>query len=143
MLNGSCPAHPAGRGTGARQRPSPPAQRRHPGTPNSVAALLNQIQSNRVRLDDLRLEDAKASEPTRVNETSDTSFSEVAKNALSEVIAVQEKSKALREAYDRGEDVPLTSVVLAMQRSSLAFESTLQVRNKVLKAYEDILNMPI
>ena len=110
---------------------------------NSVAALLNQIQSNRERLDDLRLEDAKASEPTRVNETSDTSFSEVAKNALNGVIAVQEKGMALREAYDRGEDVPLTSVVFAMQRSSLAFESTLQVRNKVLKAYEDILNMPI
>ena len=59
------------------------------------------------------------------------------------VVAVQEKGMALREAYDRGEDVPLTSVVLAMQRSSLAFESTLQIRNKVLKAYEDILNMPI
>jgi flagellar hook-basal body complex protein FliE len=25
----------------------------------------------------------------------------------------------------------------------LAFEATLQVRNKVLKAYEDILNMPV
>jgi flagellar hook-basal body complex protein FliE len=33
--------------------------------------------------------------------------------------------------------------VLGMQKSSLAFEATLQVRNKVLKAYEDILNMPV
>jgi flagellar hook-basal body complex protein FliE len=49
----------------------------------------------------------------------------------------------LRDAYDRGEDVPLTDVVLAMQKSSLAFEATLQVRNKVLKAYEDVLNMPV
>jgi len=45
--------------------------------------------------------------------------------------------------YERGEDVPLTDVVLAMQKSSLAFEATLQVRNKVMKAYEDILNMPV
>mgnify|MGYP001156942700 CR=1 FL=1 len=110
---------------------------------NSVASLLSQIESNRDRLDALRLEDAKASEITKVNETSDLSFSEVAKNALNEVTSIQESSKALREAYDRGEDVPLTNVVLAMQKSSLAFESTLQVRNKVLKAYEDILNMPV
>ena len=110
---------------------------------NSVASLLSQIESNRERLDALRLEDSKANETTRVNETSDLSFSEVAKNALNEVTSIQESSKALREAYDRGEDVPLTNVVLAMQKSSLAFESTLQVRNKVLKAYEDILNMPV
>ena len=110
---------------------------------NSVASLLNQIQSNRERLDALRIEDAQANESTRVNETSDLSFSEIAKNALNEVTAVQESSMAMREAYDRGEDVPLTNVVLAMQKSSLAFESTLQVRNKVLKAYEDILNMPV
>ena len=32
---------------------------------------------------------------------------------------------------------------LGMQKASLAFEATLQVRNKVLKAYEDILNMPV
>jgi flagellar hook-basal body complex protein FliE len=37
----------------------------------------------------------------------------------------------------------MTEVVLAMQKASLNFEATLQVRNKVLKAYEDILNMPV
>ena len=46
-------------------------------------------------------------------------------------------------AYERGEEIPLTDVVLAMQKSSLAFEATLQIRNKVLKAYEDIMNMPV
>ena len=49
----------------------------------------------------------------------------------------------MSEAYERGEDVPLTDVVLNMQKSSLSFEATLQVRNKVLKAYEDIMNMPV
>ncbi len=28
-------------------------------------------------------------------------------------------------------------------KSSLAFEATLQIRNKVLKAYEDVMNMPV
>ena len=49
----------------------------------------------------------------------------------------------ISSAYERGEGVPLTDVVLSMQKSSLSFEATLQVRNKVLKAYEDILNMPV
>ena len=49
----------------------------------------------------------------------------------------------IASSYERGEGVPLTDVVLSMQKSSLSFEATLQVRNKVLKAYEDILNMPV
>ena len=53
------------------------------------------------------------------------------------------RASELRTAYDRGDNVPLTDVVLGMQKSSLAFEATLQVRNKVLKAYEDVLNMPV
>jgi flagellar hook-basal body complex protein FliE len=110
---------------------------------NSVASLLGRIQSNRERLDALRLEDTSAADRLKINEAKDANFAEIAKNALDEVAAIQDESKALREAYDRGEDVPLTNVVLAMQKSSLAFESTLQVRNKVLKAYEDILNMPV
>jgi flagellar hook-basal body complex protein FliE len=110
---------------------------------NSVASLLGQIQSNREHLDALRLDGAKSNTQLKVNDASSPSYAEIAKNALNEVSAVYDNSSALREAYDRGEDVPLTNVVLAMQKSSLAFESTLQVRNKVLKAYEDILNMPV
>jgi flagellar hook-basal body complex protein FliE len=49
----------------------------------------------------------------------------------------------MRDAYERGEDVPLTDVVLSMQKSSLAFEATLQVRNKLLKAYNDVSSMPV
>ena len=71
------------------------------------------------------------------------SFTDSVKNVLGKVNEVQVKSTQLQEAYQRGEDIPLTDVVLGMQKSSLAFEATLQVRNKVLKAYEEILNMPV
>jgi flagellar hook-basal body complex protein FliE len=70
-------------------------------------------------------------------------FGEAIYSAVKGTNDIQQHAGALRQAYDRGEDVPLTDVVLAMQKSSLAFEATLQVRNKVLKAYEDILNMPV
>lgn len=70
-------------------------------------------------------------------------FGTLVQGAISQVNAMQMESRALQSAYDSGEPVPLTNVVLAMQKSSLAFEATLQIRNKVLKAYEEILNMPV
>ncbi len=70
-------------------------------------------------------------------------FGESMKTLLSEVNDNQMRARQLTDAFERGEKVPLTDVVLAMQKSSLSFEATLQVRNKVLKAYEDILNMPV
>ncbi|WP_019431210.1 flagellar hook-basal body complex protein FliE [Limnohabitans sp. Rim47] len=72
-----------------------------------------------------------------------TGFSELVTGALGQVNQLQVQASDMREAFDRGEDMALTDVVLGMQKSSLAFEATLQVRNKVLKAYEDILNMPV
>ena len=70
-------------------------------------------------------------------------FADLVKGAVSQVNDMQLEARRLQDSYDRGEDIPLTDVVLGMQKSSLAFEATLQVRNKVLKAYEDILNMPV
>ncbi len=70
-------------------------------------------------------------------------FGESVKSLLNQVNDAQMRARQMTEAYERGEDVPLTVVVLAMQKSSLSFEATLQVRNKVLKAYEEIMNMPL
>ena len=78
-----------------------------------------------------------------VPEAPSNGFGSLLKNAVDSVSAVQTDAKKLAESYERGGDVPLTDVVLAMQRSSVAFEATLQVRNQVMKAYEDIRNMPI
>ena len=70
-------------------------------------------------------------------------FGALVSSMVGQVNEAQVNSRNMQEAFDRGEQVPLTDVVLAMQKSSIAFEATLQVRNKVLKAYEDILNMPV
>lgn len=70
-------------------------------------------------------------------------FGSAVRAAVDQVNATQQSAAALKNAYERGEEVPLTDVVLSMQKSSLAFEATLQVRNKVLRAYEEIMNMPV
>ncbi len=83
------------------------------------------------------------SELTKVNTAKTPSFIDSVKTMVDKVNEQDVKADALGEAYQRGEDVPLTDVVLSMQKASLSFEATLQVRNKVVKAYEEIMNMPV
>ena len=70
-------------------------------------------------------------------------FGDLVRQTVDKVNESQMNASKIAASYERGEGVPLTDVVLSMQKSSLSFEATLQVRNKVLKAYEDILNMPV
>ena len=70
-------------------------------------------------------------------------FGDLVRQTVDKVNENQMNASKIAASYERGEGVPLTDVVLSMQKSSLSFEATLQVRNKVLKAYEDILNMPV
>jgi flagellar hook-basal body complex protein FliE len=72
-----------------------------------------------------------------------TDFSALVRQAVGNTNAAQMESQNTTAAFERGEAVPLTDVVMKMQKASLSFEATLQVRNKVLKAYEDVMNMPV
>lgn len=63
--------------------------------------------------------------------------------ALKSVNAAQGAASKAAEAYERGETVDVAQVMLARQKASLAFEATLQARNKILSAYKDIMSMPV
>jgi flagellar hook-basal body complex protein FliE len=65
------------------------------------------------------------------------------KQLLGAVNAAQREAGAASAAYERGETSDIAGVMLARQKSSIAFEATLQVRNKLLSAYRDIMNMPV
>ena len=84
-----------------------------------------------------------APETAKAGQVEQPTFFNAVQSALDRVNDTDRKADAMAAAYERGEEVPLTDVVLAMQKSSLAFEATLQVRNKVMKAYEEIMNMPV
>lgn len=71
------------------------------------------------------------------------SFLETMRSAVDSVNAQQSMSRDLQNAYVRGEDVSLTDVAIAMQKSSVAFEATVQVRNKILESYKEIMNMTV
>lgn len=63
--------------------------------------------------------------------------------ALKSVAEVQHSASKATEAYERGDTVDIAQVMLARQKASLAFEATLQARNKILSAYKDIMSMPV
>lgn len=70
-------------------------------------------------------------------------FADTLKSALDGVNAVQSKADGLSEAYQRGEVTDVAKVMLARQEAGVAFEATLQVRNKLLSAYQDIMRMGV
>lgn len=70
-------------------------------------------------------------------------FSAKIQQALEQVSDQQGRASGLSEAYERGETHDIVNVMIERQKASLGFEMTLQVRNKLLSAYRDIMNMPV
>jgi flagellar hook-basal body complex protein FliE len=70
-------------------------------------------------------------------------FGDAFRNALGEVNSMQAQSSAMSEAYEKGEVTDIAAVMLSRQQASIGFEATLQVRNKLLSAYKDIMSMPV
>jgi len=71
-------------------------------------------------------------------------FGELFSSAIDSVNKTQMESGRLREAYELGTPgVSLTQVMVAAEKSSVAFTAATQVRNKLVEAYKDIMNMPV
>jgi flagellar hook-basal body complex protein FliE len=70
-------------------------------------------------------------------------FTVALNQAVGQVNAAQADASAAAASYERGETTDIAAVMIARQRASVGFEATLQVRNKLLSAYQDIMNMPL
>ena len=71
------------------------------------------------------------------------SFSDSLTSALNSVNDSQNRAADISTSYERGETIDIAKVMLARQEASVSFEATLQVRNKLLSAYKDIMSMPV
>lgn len=75
---------------------------------------------------------------------SKTDFAAVLKTELAKVNQLQQAADSNMKAYEGGSrEVTLPEVMVSMQKAGIAFQSLLQVRNHVIKAYQDVMNMPI
>jgi flagellar hook-basal body complex protein FliE len=93
----------------------------------------------------MRVMAAQASgQPAQTQETAGGDFSQVLKQSIDTVNETQQQATAMKQAFETGQgDADLAQVMIAIQKSSLSFETMVQVRNKLVDAYKDVMNMPI
>ncbi len=76
--------------------------------------------------------------------TDDSNFTEVLQSTLKQVNERSETASKLMQSFDAGNpEVELADVMIAMQKARISFEALTQVRNKMVSAYQDIMNMPL
>jgi flagellar hook-basal body complex protein FliE len=73
-----------------------------------------------------------------------TDFSALLRQTIDSVNASQQSARTMAAAFETGESgASLAEVMLASQKASVSFQAMLQVRNKLVDAYKDVMNMPI
>jgi flagellar hook-basal body complex protein FliE len=73
-----------------------------------------------------------------------TDFAAMLKHAVDNVAGMQNQATALADAYESGDkSVDLTRVMLDVQKAGLAFHAITEVRNKLIDAYQQVMNMSV
>lgn len=112
------------------------------GGANDVFALRQQIIDRSDALKALRANKAENSF-AQVSDKATSSIGEGFKSALNAVNESQLRAQNISAAYERGEVTDVAKVMIARQEAGVAFEATLQVRNKLLNAYQEIMRMGV
>src|SRR6056297_274142 len=81
--------------------------------------------------------------PTPAGEAQGPGFAERLGQAVESVNTQQAKASQAARDFETGRTEDLAAVMVEQQVSSLGFQMTMQVRNKALTAYRDIMNMPV
>jgi len=71
-------------------------------------------------------------------------FAAMLKQTIGAVNDTQQTAGKMTEAFESGDtNVSLAEVMVASQKASVSFQAMLQVRNKLVEAYKDVMNMPM
>lgn len=112
---------------------------------DSVMAIRNAILQKNAALRDIAQTGATGTTGA-TGATTDAkpgAFTDALNSALQQVNGLQNQAGEAAAAFERGETTDIAAVMLAKQQASVSFEATLQVRNKLLSAYKDIMSMPV
>ena len=76
--------------------------------------------------------------------TQPTDFASLMKGSVDKIATMQNQATALADAYEAGDkSVDLTKVMLEVQKAGLAFRAMTEVRNKLVDAYQQVMNMSV
>ena len=103
----------------------------------SQASLISQMQA-------LESMSQGKMQPVEQKKDDGTSFSSMMTKAINQVNETQMEASGMKRAFEMGDDsISLSEVMVAAQKSRISFEALSQVRNKLLSAYKDVMNMPV
>lgn len=71
------------------------------------------------------------------------SFATFLKNSLNSVNELQNQSDLMTEKLVKGENIDLHQVMIAAQKASISLQTTIEIRNKVIEAYQEVMRMQI
>ena len=103
---------------------------------------MSDININQV-LAQMRAMSLQASRPVQETGRS-TDFSALLQQSLVAVNDSQQSAGKMAEAFETGAaNISLSDVMVATQKANVSFQATLQIRNKLVEAYKDVMNMPM
>ena len=71
-------------------------------------------------------------------------FSNLMQDAIREVNAAMQESRAMTTRFEMGDpSVSLAEVMVNSQKAGLQFQAVAEIRNRVLSAYKEVMNMPV
>jgi len=76
--------------------------------------------------------------------TQKTDFSNLLKQSIDSVNETSKASAQMADAFEKGDpNISLAQLMISMEKSSVSFQAMTQVRNKLLTAYQEVMNMPV
>ena len=104
---------------------------------------MTQVSSMTGPISSLRAQLRAQADAALAPEVNSTPFTSRMGDALKEIASAQNQAADITKAYELGMENDISKVMISQQVSSLGFQLTLNVRNKMLSAYKDIMNMPV
>lgn len=109
----------------------------------AATKLSQDILSNLQEIQKERNSIAKANTPQPSEGTDGPSFAEHLKAGIQEVDAQQKYSSELKTAVATGESQNIHEAMIASSKAGLSFKFMVQVRNKALQAYQEVMKMRV
>jgi flagellar hook-basal body complex protein FliE len=107
---------------------------------------MSQMEINRVlaQIRALSAQTQASPRPEAAQPAGDSGFAKLLREGVEAVNQNEQRSSELASAFERGKPgVELPQVMLEMQKASVSFRALTEVRNRLVTAYQDIMNMPM
>lgn len=106
----------------------------------SVVSSMDQVLAQLKAVSDQASATGKSSAPT----VAQADFGQILKSAVDQVNTVQQIASQLsREFVGGSQDVELHDVMISLQKANVSFQSMIQVRNRLVTAYQEIMNIQV